>query len=71
MIIDSINIEFITNTVFSSRTYWLTDKNRREVWLVDCGDLNDVFFTPGHDESCLCNEVDENLFTGDAYIPGL
>ena len=26
---------------------------------------------PGHDESCLCYEIDENLFTGDAYIPGV
>ena len=31
----------------------------------------DVFFTPGHDESCLCFEVGESLFTGDAYIPGV
>lgn len=31
----------------------------------------DVYFTPGHDESCLCYEVDGILFTGDAYIPGI
>ena len=31
----------------------------------------DVYFTPGHDGSCLCFEVDESLFTGDAYIPGI
>ena len=31
----------------------------------------DVYFTPGHDESCLCYEVEENLFTGDALIPGV
>ena len=31
----------------------------------------DVYYTPGHDESCLCYEVEENLFTGDAYIPGV
>ncbi len=31
----------------------------------------DVYFTPGHDESCLCYETGENLFTGDAYIPGV
>jgi glyoxylase-like metal-dependent hydrolase (beta-lactamase superfamily II) len=163
MITDSLNIDYITNTVFSSRTYWLTDKNQRKVWLVDCGDIEeiiptlpkdskivgvllthvhfdhiyglnelmclfpdckvytndfgkksltdpkrnfsryhtdvedfvfeypesivvigegekielyegvyaDVLFTPGHDESCLCYEVDEGLFTGDAYIPGV
>lgn len=155
--------DFITNTVFSSRTYWLTDKNRKDVWLVDCGDIEEVvnrlsensrivgvllthvhfdhiyglnqlmrlfpdckvytndfgqksltdskrnfsryhtdvedfifehpesvmvigegekielfegiyanvYYTPGHDESCLCYEIDEKLFTGDAYIPGI
>jgi len=35
------------------------------------GTYADVYFTPGHDESCLCYEVDEHLFTGDAYIPGV
>lgn len=160
---ESLNIDFITNTVFSSRTYWLTEKNQKDVWLVDCGDIEkvvkrlpkssrilgvllthvhfdhiyglnqllrlfpdckvytndfgqksltdpkrnfsryhtdmedfmfeypesvvvidegekielyegvyaDVFYTPGHDESCLCYEVGESLFSGDAYIPGV
>ncbi len=160
---DSINIEFITNSFFSSRTYWLSERCAEKVWLVDCGDvvevmkqlpaqsviagvllthvhfdhiygLNklmrmvpdciiytnsfgqkslidpkrnfsryhtdiddfvfehpekvivvgegekielfegvyaDVYYTPGHDESCLCYEVEGNLFTGDAYIPGV
>lgn len=160
---DSFNVEYITNTVFSSRTYWLTEMNRKDVWLVDCGDIEevvqrlpenskvvgvllthvhfdhiyglnkliqlfpdckvytndfgeksltdprrnfsryhtdvedfvfeypekvivtgegerielfegnyaDVYFTPGHDKSCLCYEVGECLFTGDAYIPGI
>lgn len=163
MIRDGINIGFITNTVFSSRTYWLTENRQKDVWLVDCGDceeilsrlpkdsriigvllthvhfdhiygLNrlvqlfpdckvytndfgqksltdpkrnfscyhtdiddfvfdypesvvvvgegekielfegmyaDVYYTPGHDESCLCYEIEEYLFTGDAYIPGI
>lgn len=30
-----------------------------------------VHYTPGHNPSCLTFEVDEYLFTGDAYIPGL
>lgn len=163
MIRERLNIDFITNTVFSSRTYWLTEKNQKDVWLVDCGDIEkvvkrlpkssrilgvllthvhfdhiyglnqllrlfpdckvytndfgqksltdpkrnfsryhtdmedfmfeypesvvvidegekielyegvyaDVFYTPGHDESCLCYEVGESLFSGDAYIPGV
>ena len=163
MIIEKINTGFITNSIFSSRTYWLAEEKHTNIWLVDCGDFDkviqrlpekskvvgvllthvhfdhiyglnqlmrafpkckvytndfgqksltdpkrnfsryhtdvddfifehpesvvvvgegekielfegvyaDVYFTPGHDESCLCYEVDGNLFTGDAYIPGI
>lgn len=163
MIRESLNVDYITNTVFSSRTYWLTEKDQKNVWLVDCGDIEkvvqklpknskimgvllthvhfdhiyglnqliclfpdckvytndfgqqsltnprqnfsryhtdvddfvfehpenvvvvgegekielyegvyaDVYDTPGHDESCLCYEVGDDLFTGDAYIPGV
>ena len=31
----------------------------------------DVLFTPGHDPSCLSFRIDDYLFTGDAYIPGI
>lgn len=31
----------------------------------------EVFLTTGHDASCLTYKVDKNLFTGDAYIPGI
>ena len=163
MLRESLNVNYVTNTVFSSRTYWLTENNQNDIWLVDCGDIEiivkklpknsrivgvllthvhfdhiyglnqlmcqfpdckvytndfgqkslidpkrnfsryhtdvedfvfeypesivvigegekielfegvyaDVYYTPGHDESCLCYEVGENLFTGDAYIPGI
>lgn len=163
MIREQINICFLTNTFFSSRTYWLSEKKQTKIWLVDCGDIDEVlkklpqkatisgvllthvhfdhiyglnkllsmfpncvvytndfgqksltdpkrnfsryhtdiddfvfncpekvivvgegekielfegeyanvYFTPGHDESCLCYEIGENLFTGDAYIPGV
>lgn len=30
-----------------------------------------VLFTPGHDPSCISYIIDNNLYTGDAYIPGL
>ena len=158
-----MDIKFITNSFFSSRTYWLSDQQEDKFWLVDCGDIEevvkqiptkstiagvmlthvhydhiyglnrlmtlmpdcfiytndfgqksltdpkrnfsryhtevddfifeypekvvvvgegekielyegvyaDVFYTPGHDESCLCYQVGEDLFTGDAYIPGV
>lgn len=31
----------------------------------------DVLFTPGHEPSCISYRVDERLFTGDSYIPGV
>ncbi|MCA4454498.1 MBL fold metallo-hydrolase [Bacteroides xylanisolvens] len=31
----------------------------------------EVIATPGHDASCLSYKVDNALFTGDSYIPGL
>ena len=30
-----------------------------------------VYYTPGHNPSCLTYEVENYVFTGDAYIPGL
>lgn len=30
-----------------------------------------VYYTPGHNPSCLTYEVDDYLFTGDAFIPGV
>lgn len=163
MIFEQIQVDFITNSIFSSRTYWFTEKDRNIFWLVDCGDIDlviqqlpenakimgvllthvhfdhiyglnqligkfpeckvytndfgqksltdpkrnfsryhtdvedfvfdypenvvvvgegekielfegvfaDVYYTPGHDESCLCYEIDEDMFTGDAFIPGV
>lgn len=163
MVFEQILVDFITNSIFSSRTYRFTEKDSNLFWLVDCGDLDlvirqlpgnakirgvllthvhfdhiyglnqligkfpeckvytndfgqksltdpkrnfsryhtdvedfvfdypesvvvvdegekielfegvfaDVYYTPGHDESCLCYEIGENMFTGDAYIPGV
>lgn len=31
----------------------------------------DVYYIPGYDESCLCYEIGEDMFTGDAFIPGV
>ena len=31
----------------------------------------EVMRTPGHDESCVTYKIGKNLFTGDAYIPGI
>lgn len=156
-----IHVEYIVNSVFTSRTYILTTENSEYVWLVDCGDFDkvleligwrkitgvllthshfdhiyglnelikeypkaaiytndfgyealvhpklniskyhteyedfmlsgrsgvrilsegsdlelfgqkvDVYETPGHDPSCLTYRVDNIVFTGDSYIPGV
>ena len=31
----------------------------------------DVHYTLGYDESCLCYEIGEDMFTGDAFIQGV
>ena len=35
------------------------------------GSLLKVYETPGHDPSCLTFIIENNAFTGDAYIPGI
>lgn len=32
-------IDYITNSVFKSRTYIVSEKNSNNVWVVDCGDV--------------------------------
>ena len=156
-----LSVDFITNSIFNSRTYILSQKESDVVWLVDCGDTDKVlerigakkvkgvllthshsdhiygleplleyfpdvkvytnvygekalkspilnlshyhseypdiiidkkpnvrtlkegdlvsifglevfvYETPGHDPSCLTFLMDNYLFTGDAYIPGV
>ena len=37
-----LSVDFITNSVFNSRTYILSDEKYDSVWLVDCGDTERV-----------------------------
>ena len=39
--------------------------------IIDGGLNVNVLFTPGHDPSCISYIIGKNLFTGDAYIPGI
>lgn len=155
-----MNTHTITNSIFHSKTYILSEEGNNETWLIDCGDalpvidyidtnglflkgilithshfdhiygLNEVikkypdinvytsdagekglynvkrnlseyhehpwmyrfkniavlteqtkllvlnklvgiYATPGHDVSCLSFRIDNHLFTGDSYIPGI
>ena len=36
---DSMKIDCITNSVFNSRTYIISESDSNNVWLVDCGDV--------------------------------
>ncbi len=37
-----LTVEYITNRIFNSRTYILSDEKYDHVWLVDCGDTDKV-----------------------------
>lgn len=51
-----VNVSYIVNSVFTSRTYILTQEECSSVWLVDCGDvapLMDVLSSMGDDLSII------------------
>lgn len=51
-----LKVTHIVNSVFTSRTYLLSDNNTSEIWLVDCGDvppLMDVLSSMGGDSSII------------------
>ena len=55
-------------TVDSDRIIILNDGDRIDF----SNDIHiDVISTPGHDWSCLSFKLDDTLFTGDSYIPGV
>ena len=37
-----LQVSYIVNRIFTSRTYILSKENRNEVWLVDCGDFDEI-----------------------------
>lgn len=37
-----IQVNHIVNSVFNSRTYVLSDESEDKVWLVDCGDVDEI-----------------------------
>lgn len=51
----------------SARTCTLAEGNEVELFP---SVMVQVLSTPGHDKSCLSYIIEENLFTGDSYIPG-
>lgn len=48
----------------------VTVNNNDEI-LLDKGIFAKAVFTPGHNPSCICWAVENNIFTGDSYIPGI
>lgn len=47
------------------------EKNDSEEMDLFSGIKATIYETPGHNPSCLCFSIDDYLFTGDAYIPGV
>ena len=45
----------------------IEDEFTIDLWGIDV----EVFFVPGHDPSCLAFRIENALYTGDAYIPGV
>lgn len=35
-----LNVTYIVNSVFTSRTYILSDEGKKDFWIVDCGDVS-------------------------------
>ena len=51
-----LNVAHIVNSVFTSRTYILTDEEKKDFWIVDCGDvppLMDVLSSMGGGSSII------------------
>lgn len=42
-----------------------------DIIMLDNGLSAKAIFTPGHNDSCIIWEIDNLLFTGDSYIPGI
>lgn len=41
------------------------------LYAIDDDLIVDILFTPGHEPSCITYKIDNYLFTGDSYIPGM
>lgn len=65
------NLSFYYEMPFTITNYRKKVLNDGDV--VNFGELVEieVIAAPGHDNSCLCYKIGKNLFTGDAYIPGI
>ena len=66
------NLSFYHETPFviSDPSHIVTVKDGDEI-VVGKGLIAKAIFTPGHNPSCITWQIDNCLFTGDSYIPGL
>ena len=68
---EKLNLSYLHGEPFAVRGYQeLILSDRQSIHINGMTDI-DVIATPGHDSSCLTYKVGNNLFTGDAYIPGI
>lgn len=78
---NSIGKEMLANEKMNMSRYHEDPINFENHNIIECGEGDSidlfegvqarVFYTPGHNPSCLTYEVGNCLFTGDAYIPGI
>lgn len=66
--LSSFHEEYVDVVIFDSAIIEIVDEGD----MINISDLSiGVYATPGHAPSCLCYEIGDYLFTGDAYIPGV
>lgn len=65
------NLSFYHNSPFTLEHYHPLELKDKQILNFEGLARIEVMATPGHDTSCLTYKIDNNLFTGDAYIPGV
>lgn len=66
-----LNLSYFHDIPFAVKDYKkMVLKDGQTVFFEGFEDI-EVIATPGHDTSCLTYKMGKNLFTGDAYIPGV
>ncbi|MDD5976515.1 MAG: MBL fold metallo-hydrolase [Bacteroidales bacterium] len=65
------NLSFYHGYPFVVNGYKVLNLEDKQIFHFEGLATVEVVATPGHDSSCLTYKIGKNLFTGDAYIPGI
>lgn len=70
-VVDSEGV-FLLNDTFVRISNTTSDNELENTNSVNLNGMRvSVYFTPGHEPSCLCYRIKDMVFTGDSYIPGV